>query len=87
MAPSEIWQRTGRLICLLLALALPTLPLCAQQVFTNRVLEVDGTGGYVELPPNIFNDLTEATVEMWVKWRSFPTNDPSRVFSYGEENS
>jgi len=22
--------------------------------FTNRVLELDGTGGYVEPPPNIF---------------------------------
>ncbi len=52
----------------------------------NHVLELDGKDSYVELPPNIFNDLDEATVEAWVRWRSFPTNMPSRFFSYGEEN-
>ena len=50
------------------------------QAATNHVLELDGNGSYVELPPNIFNDLTEATVEAWVKWRS----DWARIFSYGE---
>ena len=34
---------------------------------TNHILELDGRGGYVELPPNIFNDLDEATVEAWVR--------------------
>jgi PAS domain S-box-containing protein len=34
---------------------------------TNRVLQLDGKS-YVELPPNIFNELTEATVEGWIKW-------------------
>src|SRR5438309_636231 len=37
----------------------------------NRVLELDGNGSYVELPPNIFNDLEDGTVEGWVKWRRF----------------
>ena len=37
----------------------------------NHVLELDGTGGYVELPPNIFNDLDEATVEAWVRLDDF----------------
>lgn len=52
------------------------------------VLDLDGTGGYVELPPNVFNDLTESTVEAWVKIRSFPTVglDWARFFSYGAEN-
>ena len=54
------------------------------QVSTRKVLDLDGTGSYVELPPNILNDLDEATVEAWVKWRTFPGTDSSRFFSYGE---
>src|SRR5215470_11512630 len=51
----------GFLICLL---SFPLTCLQAQPASpTNHVLELDGTGGYVELPPNILNDLTEATVE------------------------
>jgi len=49
----------------------------------NHVLELDGTGGYVELPPNIFNDLTEATVEAWVRWDDF-SGAFKRVFNYGD---
>lgn len=48
---------------------------------TNRVLELDGNGSYVELPENIFTNLTEATVESWVKWEAFMNN--SRVFDFG----
>src|SRR5258708_4344809 len=48
----------------------------------NRVLELDGTNSFVELPPNIFNDLTEATVEGWVKWESFGRGW-NRFFNYG----
>jgi signal transduction histidine kinase/CheY-like chemotaxis protein/ligand-binding sensor domain-containing protein len=50
---------------------------------TNYVLELDGTNSYVELPPNIFNHLTEATVEGWVKWRRFRPH--SRFFDFGKE--
>ncbi len=49
----------------------------------HHVLELDGTGGYVELPPNIFNDLTEATVEVWVRWDDF-SGSRKRVFDYGD---
>src|SRR5215510_4896987 len=49
----------------------------------NRVLDLDGNGSYVELPSNIFNDLTEATVEGWVKWRAF--RGESRCFDFGKE--
>jgi signal transduction histidine kinase/CheY-like chemotaxis protein/ligand-binding sensor domain-containing protein len=56
---------------------------------TTRVLDLDGTSGYVELPPNILNDLDEATVEVWVNIRSFPSGGESlspwsRFFSYGD---
>ncbi len=38
---------------------------------TNHVLDLDGQDSYVELPAGAFTDLTEVTVEGWVKWRSF----------------
>jgi signal transduction histidine kinase/CheY-like chemotaxis protein/ligand-binding sensor domain-containing protein len=47
----------------------------------NRVLELDGDGDYVELPPNIFTNLTEATVEVWAKWDAF--QGFSRIFDFG----
>jgi|SRR5947209_320015 len=60
-----------------------TLP--AQASATNRVLELDGNGSYVELPPNVFNDLTEATVEGWVMWDRIGMW--SRFYGYGDELS
>ena len=71
--------------CLLLLLSL-FAPLHAQPAANNRVLELDGTGGYVELPPNIFNDLDEATVEAWVRWDDF-NGTYKRVFNYGDRLS
>ncbi len=47
----------------------------------NRVLELDGDGSYVELPPAIFDDLNEITVEGWVKWDKF--QNFSRFFDFG----
>ncbi|HYV27989.1 MAG TPA: LamG-like jellyroll fold domain-containing protein, partial [Candidatus Eisenbacteria bacterium] len=67
-----------------LGLILTLLFALAGSAFAQRhVLELDGKTGYVELPPNIFNDLDEATVEAWVKWRSF-SSIGARFFSYGE---
>ncbi|HAV64783.1 MAG TPA: hypothetical protein DCY13_20745, partial [Verrucomicrobiales bacterium] len=48
----------------------------------NLVLDLDGNDSYVELPSNIFNNLTNATVEGWVNWRSFRAH--SRFFDFGE---
>ena len=50
----------------------------------NRVLELDGTNSYVAMPAHIFNDLTDATVEGWVKYDRCDRN--ARVFSFGREN-
>jgi hypothetical protein len=47
----------------------------------NKALRLDGSGSYVELPPNIFKDLTQATVEVWAKFDSFRTY--SRIFEFG----
>src|SRR3989454_6853233 len=68
----------------LIALVLSqSFTLHAQPTATNRVLELDGEGSYVELPPNIFNDLDEATVEAWVRWDDF-SGPGKRVFNYGD---
>ena len=48
---------------------------------SNHVLELDGTNSYVELPPNIFANLTQATVEVWAKWDAFQNH--SRVLEFG----
>ncbi len=53
---------------LILALALAFSPLSApsaQLASNNRVLELDGKGSYVQLPPNTFNEPDEATEEAW----------------------
>ena len=48
----------------------------------KRVLRLVEQGSYVEFPPDVFNDLTEATVEAWVKWNAFG-NRYQRIFNYG----
>ena len=85
----------GAWLFLALLLLLSVVPLHAQPAAnnppqasriersSNRVLELDGTGGYVELPPNIFNDLDEATVEAWVRWDDL-SGTSKRVFNYGD---
>ncbi len=55
----------------------------AQAPVTNRVLELDGMNSYLELPPNIFNNLDEATIEAWVKWERLGGPGWNRVFNYG----
>jgi signal transduction histidine kinase/CheY-like chemotaxis protein/ligand-binding sensor domain-containing protein/protocatechuate 3,4-dioxygenase beta subunit len=49
----------------------------------TQVLELDGANSFVELPPNIFNGLEEATVEAWVKWERLGGAGWNRVFTYG----
>jgi tetratricopeptide (TPR) repeat protein len=52
---------------------------------TMNVLYLDGKSGYVQLPPNAFDALTEATVEAWVKWERF--NNWAHVFDFGREKN
>ncbi len=52
----------------------------------QTVLDLDGNTGHVLLPPHILDGLKNATIEGWVKWRSF-YNWP-RFFAFGQgENS
>src|SRR5690242_11351868 len=78
LQPTQQTHRRALLFAVVLLLSV--VPLLAQSSATNYVLELDGASGYVELPPSIFNDLDEATVEAWVKWRSFPATDKCRLF-------
>ena len=64
---------------LLVLLLLAALTGAAQ----TRVLELDGTNSFVELPPNIFNNLEQATIEMWVKWERLGGPGWNRAFNYG----
>ncbi len=63
--------------CGLLALLLTT-KICPAQ---NMALQLNGQGSYVQLPSNLFTNLTEATVEVWARWESF--ENYSRVFEFG----
>jgi hypothetical protein len=74
-----------RWISLMLLLLLPGL--CRAQNLTppGPVLKLTEKGGYVELPPDTFNDFTEATIEAWVKWNAFG-NRYQRIFNYGGHN-
>jgi len=80
---SKRWTRLSAGLCLLAALFAQTTLLRAQTQATNHVLELDGAGGYLELPPNIFNDLDEATIEAWVRWDDL-SGAEKRVFNYGD---
>ena len=51
----------------------------------NRVLQLDGDADYVQLPSDIFNDLSEATVEGWVKWERPGYFSQPFGFGSGEE--
>ncbi len=48
----------------------------------NRVLNMNQVGDHVRLPSFIFTNLTQATVEAWVRWRSF--GGSARIFDFGE---
>ncbi len=54
-----------------------------QPMTMETVLQLDGTNGYVELPPDVFNDLDAATIEAWVKWERLGEPGWNRVFNYG----
>ena len=42
-----------------------------QTSLTDHVLDLDGTTSYVELPTEAFTNLSEVTIEGWVKWANF----------------
>ncbi|MCW5554050.1 MAG: response regulator [Verrucomicrobiae bacterium] len=77
-------MKTTRLLVLglLLAVAVPVHGQPADAPDPNRVLELDGTNSYVQLPDDIFNTFTEGTVEAWVYPNDW--NGYQRFFNFGE---
>ncbi len=51
----------------------------------NHIMDFDGKGSYLELPVSKLKNLKEATIEGWVKWRSF--GSWSRFFNFGRSPS
>jgi signal transduction histidine kinase/DNA-binding response OmpR family regulator/ligand-binding sensor domain-containing protein/protocatechuate 3,4-dioxygenase beta subunit len=62
----------------------PRIVHAQQASLPNRVLHLDGANIFVQLPPNIFDSLTQATVEGWVRWDSLRSF--TRFFDFGERN-
>jgi signal transduction histidine kinase/CheY-like chemotaxis protein/ligand-binding sensor domain-containing protein len=50
----------------------------------SGVLKLNGNSSYIELPSTIFDSLTQATVEGWVKWDSLSSS--RRFFDFGDRN-
>ena len=72
-------------IHVLLAIAVPgtsRLPAQDSPLPPNRVLDLDGAGDWMRLPPEGFARFEQATIEAWVKWRSNP-GLAARVFDFG----
>ena len=72
------------LLWLVASLCFGTSTLDAQPAVTNRVLQLDGTNSYVQLPAHIFDGQKAITVEAWVNWQSF--GSWSRVFDFGKRD-
>jgi hypothetical protein len=56
----------------------------ASTLASNRVLHQSAAGSYVQLPAGIFDNLTEATIEAWVK--SSQAGEWVPIFCYGNGN-
>src|SRR5436190_14770210 len=74
------WRLIAVLLVCLARAALAQAP-GNPSLLTNHVLHLDGGEAYVELPKDAFTNLTEATVEGWVKWNAFQPE--SRFFDIG----
>jgi signal transduction histidine kinase/CheY-like chemotaxis protein/ligand-binding sensor domain-containing protein len=59
----------------------PSLPNSPPASGPNRVLDLDGSGDWVRLPPAGFTNFHQATIEAWVKWRAY--NSGTRVVDFG----
>ena len=78
-------RATITLLCLVVLVG--GVRLYAQPAAITRVLELDGTNSFIELPPRIFDGFSNATVEAWVKWDLPPQRDDKdrMFFCFGTE--
>jgi len=72
-------------ILIVSAFLFPAMRVWAADPLYMDVLTFDGRSGYVELPRNLFDNLSEGTIEVWVRWEKF--NKWSRVFDFGREDN
>ena len=75
----------GISLAAILAGALLGSPSVTAAPATNQTLRLDGDGSYVELPPNLFTNLTQGTLEVWAKWSQFRRF--ARVFEAGQQGT
>jgi hypothetical protein len=78
-APSP-FSRGKILAAILVGAAILTLAGTAARA-ENLALQLDGNASYVELPPNLGNDLSQATIEVWANWAELRRY--ARVFEFG----
>src|ERR1043165_703012 len=64
-------------------IALLSIGITSGFVAERPVMELDGIDSYIELPPDIFNQLDRSTVELWVKWERLNGEGWKRPFCYG----
>src|SRR5262249_22565062 len=69
-------------ISLLLLLPQLTPPKANPATPPNRVLDLDGTSDWMELPVAAFTNLSQGTFEAWSRWRNFV--GAARIFDFGE---
>ena len=77
----SLFYRLSATIAIAIFSILTTNVYCAEEM---PVLVLDGRS-HVELPKNLFDRTTQATIEVWVKWNRF--NNWSRVFDFGREGN
>jgi hypothetical protein len=73
----ELW-----ILSLALLLSQPSILHAQPASPPNRVLDLDGTRDWAELPPAGFTNFHQATIEAWVKFRAFGALSV-RVFDFG----
>src|SRR5881394_1281214 len=74
------WRLIAVLLPWLAPFALGQAP-ASPSPYKNYILHLDGGESHMELPKDAFTNLTEATVEGWVKWNAFLGE--SRFFDIG----
>src|SRR5436190_9375056 len=78
-------QRLAGALWILLCLLWPACLSAQSLTPPGPVLKLQEQGRYLELPPDVFNDFTESTIEAWVKFNT-AGGRCHRLFSYGTNN-
>jgi hypothetical protein len=55
-------------------------------VYADGQVQMDGSGGYIQLPAGLVSKLTNVTIEIWTTW-SGAAGDWQRLFDFGDTDS